>query len=427
MSIFGTMGKTEKHIILRITNQGIFYNPGAYIEWEHTNFPPKDTFNFNQRHDIFWEARLLSFDAKHSLLKVEITDYEVEEEPTGFASQQAKFPFLKMVFQPLQWEALEPTMNIYNKRLFQPIIESRKVWRASRPSDEEWVDFSEPEEEKTRIDVHFEYPLIKAVFKMGYVEVEQKIAGLPEKVRITLDNTNILPEFDHVKPFFAKALGRKKIEVTGFLEIDNEGDIEARCQSKEINQINENFIATVRKLRLEDSIFKPKKITVDKSLFTPDEYFEGFDEEELGNTIRQSDKDLLSEILESDKIRNRKQLLYLSGKLQSKNTGLRFTLSPKFGFLFHVEGEEMDHFIWELLNSHATYIWSIDRQGPSLPNKFRLIEREINFIRESGRRIYLNSERNEDLSFTKVNHEHSESGLIDGFPKWKVRVREQLV
>ena len=422
------MGKAEKHIILHITNQGVFYNKVSCIQWAHTNFPPKDTFNFNKRFTVYWKARLLSFEAGRSLLKVAIVDYDMEKEPAAFAKQKAKFPFRNIEFSPLQWDAIEPLMNIYNKQLFRPILDPKKARLISRPADEEWVDFSEPEEEKTRIDLHFEYPLKKAIFKMGYVEVEHQISELPEQIlTIPLENPNILPEFEYVKPFFAKALGKKKIEVTGYLEIDASDHIEIRCQSKDINRINEQFIATVRKLRLEEAMFKPKKITVDKSLFTPEEYFEGLDDSELGNTIRQSDKDLLSELLESEKIRNRKQLLYLSGKLQSQRTSLRFTLSPKFGFLFHVEGETMDHFIWELLNSHATYIWSIDRFGTSLEHKFRLIEREVNFIRENGRRVYLDHTKNEGLVFSKVKHENSEAGLVDGFPKWRVRVGACLV
>lgn len=417
----------EKYIILRITNEGVFYNDKAFLTWGNTNFPPKDTFNFKERKAIFWEARLLAFDTERSRLTVEIIDYDIDARPAALASQQPKFPFQKMAFSKLEWPALEPLMNVYNKQLFRQICEVGNAHPGGRVAGEDWVDFSEPEAQKKRIDVHFSYPLMKAVFKMGYVEVEPTIDELPGKVKITLDNSNILPEFDHVKPFFAKALGKKTIEVTGYLEIDNEGYVETRCQSKEVNQINEQFIGTVRRLRLEDAIFKPRKITVDKSLFTPEEYFEGFDEEELGNTIRKSDKDILADLLESDKIRNRKQLLYLSGKLQSADSGLRFTLSPKFGFLFHVRGEEMDHFIWELLDSHATYIWSIDRQSAPLPAKFKLIEREINFVRENGRRVYLSRGYNKDLVFSKVNHDHSESGLIDGFPKWKAKVKEKMV
>ena len=207
------MGKAEKHIILHITNQGVFYNKVSCIQWAHTNFPPKDTFNFNKRFTIYWKARLLSFEAGRSLLKVAIVDYDLEKEPAAFAKQKAKFPFRNMEFSPLRWDAIEPLMNIYNKQLFEPILDPRKARYTSQTAKEEWVDFSEPEEQKTRVDLHFEYPLKKAVFKMGYVEVEHQISELPEQaLTIPLENPNILPEFEYVKPFFAKALGKKKIE-----------------------------------------------------------------------------------------------------------------------------------------------------------------------------------------------------------------------
>ncbi|MEM1216425.1 MAG: hypothetical protein AAGJ82_12110, partial [Bacteroidota bacterium] len=183
----------------------------------------------------------------------------------------------------------------------------------------------------------------------------------------------------------------------------------------------------VKKLQLKQAIFKPKIQAIDKSLFTPEEYFDETTEEQLGNTFRKSDRDMLADILELKEIRNKKQLIYLSGKLQQKDRRLRFTLSPNFGFLFSVAGEEMDHFLWELLDSHATYIWSMAKHAMPLDEKFKLLEREVNFIRDHGRRAFLSSTTSSDFIFNKVNHESSNSSIIDGFPKWKARVNEKLV
>lgn len=413
-------------MILKITNKGVFYNSNAFIEWENTNFPSKKEFNFNERFDIFWEAKLLSYDNENSQLKVDIVNYNADQKKESFTNQRAEFPFQKIWFNKLKWVELQKIMNIYKLISFDEISDSDEQDRIRKKRDENLVDYSERIVTNKRIDINFKYPLMKTKFKMGYVEIEKRLKGVSEKIKINLVNSNIIPEFDHVKPFFAKALGRRKIEITGFLEIDDRGEIEVKCQSKEISQINEDLITAVRRLKLKESIFKPKKITADKSLFTPEEYFESIEEEQFGNTIGKSDKDILEEVLQLKGIRNRKQLLYLSGKLQSKRMGLRFTLSPKFGFLFYVEGKEMDHFIWELLNSHATYIWSIQKELTSLENKLKLIEREVNFIRGNGRRIYLNSEKTEDLIFNKINHENSETGVVDGFPKWKMRVNEKI-
>ncbi len=357
------MNRVEKHIILKITNKGVFFNDNEFIEWGMTNFPPKNEFNFNERNGIFWEAKLISFNRKNSQLNVEIVNYCAEDKKDLFANQSAKFSFQKIWFSKLKWLELQKIMNVYKQILFDKISDSNEQTSERIKRDDNLIGYSERTVINKRVDINFKYPLIKTKFKMGYVEIEKKLKGVSEKVKINLKNSNIIPEFDYVKPFFSKALGKRKIEINGYLEIDEKGEIEVNCQSKEISRINEEVVTTVRMLKLKDSIFKPKITVVDKSVFTPEEYFEGSEEEELGNTINRKDKDVVENILQLDGIRNRKQLIYLSGRLQSERMGLRFTLSPNFGFLFYVEGEEMDHFIWELLNTHATYIWSIEKEG----------------------------------------------------------------
>lgn len=424
------LDRADKHIIIKITNKGVFYNEDEFIEWKHTNFPPKKEFNFNQRRDIFWEVKMISYDRGNAQLNVEVVNYDVESREGVFISQKAKFSFQRIGFSKLKWSELRRVLNIYTQILFNEISDSgeqiKEVVR-EKIRDENWFDFSEQMVKPEQRSIHFKYPLKKARFKMGYVELEKKLDGLSRKIKINIENSNLIPEFDHVKSFFAKALGKREIEVTGYYKIDEKGEMIVKCQSKEINQIDEDLVKTVRLLKLRESIFKPKIRAIDKSLFTPEEYFESLEEERLGNTIRNSDKDLLEEILQLKGIRNRKQLIYLSGKLQSTKAGLRFTLSPQFGFLFYVEGEEMDHYIWELLNTNATYIWSLDKECASLEGKFKLVESNINFIRENGRRVYLNSEKYENMVFNKINHEKSEKGIVDGFPKWKMRVNEKIV
>ena len=358
-------------------------------------------------------------------------NYDASSEDERFNKQKAKFPFQKIWFDKLKWSELEKVMNIYKQILFselcdfeepkiEPVIEEKRRYANQ-------LDFTVPKIKAKKQAIRFKFPLMKTLFRLGYVEIEKRLEGFSDKTTIKIENSNIIPEFDYVKPYFAKALGKRKIEVTGTLEIDEKGAVKIACQSKEINQINEELISTVKTLRLKDSIFKPKIVEVDKSLFTPEEYFDSLEDEQLGNVVRSRERDLLDEILQLEGIRNRNQLLYLSGKLQSNKAGLRFTLSPEFGFLFYVEGEEMDHFIWELLNTNATYIWSIEKEGTPLKEKYKLVERTINFIRENGRRTYLNAEKSNDLLFSKINHGNSKKGVVDGFPRWKVRVNEKII
>ena len=425
------MNRERKYIILKISNKGVFYNNKEFIQWGNTNFPSKDSFNFNNRFEIFWKVELKSFNRKNRELEVDVVDYKVSNKKELFNKQKPKYIIERLKFKELKWIELEKVMNWFTRNKFNKISDSKikeskkKEAIGFSPKD---FDLGSVEIDKSRkVKFKVQHSLMKTKFKMGFVEVEKRINGIPGKVKLILQNPHIIPEFDHVKPFFAKAIGKRKIEIMGSAHIDEDGQMNINCQSEEINQINEELITSVKRLKLKDSILNPKVVAVDKSLFTPDEYFDSDEDNLLGNTLRKTDKDLLNEILRIEDIRNKKHLIYLSGKLQSNKTRLKFTLSPKFGFLFHVEGNEMDHFIWELLNSHATYIWSIEREGISIERKFQLLEKEINFIRDNGRMVFLRNQTTSNFVFSKINHGSSGSNLIDGFPKWKLRVNEKLV
>lgn len=433
------MAQAKKHIILHISNQGIFYNEEERLAWSRTNFPDKATFTLTEREQIYWEVAMVRYDKAGSILEVEVSSYRADPGQASFPDQKPKYPIKQIWFRNIDWQELQKVMNAYKPQDFEGLVDFSKPpeTKTKDQSDQEALigyryggNFGKQKQTGSaeEVEIQFSYPLIKTRFKMGCVEIEKKkIKGVKDPVRIVLENDFIIPEFDHVKPYFSKILGKKKIEVRGHLKIGKKGEVNVRCQSQEINQIDEALITSVKKLHLKNAIFGPKTVAVDKSLFTPEEYFDDSPEKLLGNTLRKSDRELLEEITRLSDIRNKRQLIYLSGKLQSKRARLKFTLSPKFGFLFFVEGEEMDHFLWELLDSHATYIWSIEKDALPLPAKFKAIERIINFIRDHGRMEYLRNPQSSDFIFNKINHKSSQAGVVDGFPKWKYQVNEKLI
>ncbi len=424
------MSKLKKHIIIRISKEGVFYNTDDCIPWHNTNFPPKTSFSFNPRNEIYWQAEMLDYEKSTGELAIKVVNYKAENEKERYAQQQPKAPVKSLKFSPLDWSELQVFLNFYTLKDFDDLVELPKREQAN--SETVFIDHNfVPKDvfglkKPRKIDIQIKYPLIKTEFKTGYIQFEKKLKGIAEPLTITIENDHIIPQFDHIKPFFAKALGKKKIQVSGYAEIDADGEIQVNCQSHEISQINEDLITSVKKLKIENAIFKPKVIAIDKSVFTPTEYF-GNEEEDLGNVFRENDDELLKKILDLKGVRNKKQLVYLSGKLHSNKIGLRFTLSPKFGFLFHVEGKKKDHFIWELLDTNATYIWSMGRGGISLEKKYTLLEKEINFIRDQGRMVYLQNENTSEFVFCRVKHDDSNSKLVDGFPKWKKKVNEKLI
>jgi hypothetical protein len=123
-------------------------------------------------------------------------------------------------------------------------------------------------------------------------------------------------------------------------------------------------------------------------LFTADEVLSRIDgNTDSGNVFKQNERDIINIFLQGKDIRNKKQLEYLSGTKHNPQEKIRFTLKPIFGFLFCIVGEKFNHFCWELLNSHATYLWSFER-SISTDNQFKRVENTINTIRVIGRDEY---------------------------------------
>ena len=60
---------------------------------------------------------------------------------------------------------------------------------------------------------------------------------------------------------------------------------------------------------------------------------------------------------------------------------LRFVLDP-FSFMFLLSGAEQYHIVLETLDTEkATYVWHIEKNPFSLPEKMREIDQDLNVIK----------------------------------------------
>jgi len=107
-----------------------------------------------------------------------------------------------------------------------------------------------------------------------------------------------------------------------------------------------------------------------------------------GNVFNQSESDIIKSLTKTEYVRNRKQLEYLSDIKQTNKSKIHYTLNPLFGFLFLNESKYKYHFVWELLQSHATYIWSINKENKNISFLYAKIEEIINVIKLIGRDEY---------------------------------------
>lgn len=437
----------QKEITIKVRNDRIYLNPRLSIPIKQTNIP-REHLTFRSHEDIFWKVEMLDYKADKKCLTVSVKEYN-SSDIANFDKQEPKKSVDELHFEPFDWKKLEPLLTHYQKSALTEILFNKDADFFSRDHKQNHVSVkptsvsadSQPftsnqqfEQKPTVITITEDFWIYftDAHFMLGYVTFKKHIKKIGKELDFKISNEHILAEFDNIKFWFAKKLKTKKFKVVVSITLTENEVTETRATSKHIEQITPELIDSVKYQRTFALTKEPRVNNPDKSLFTAEEIFTQIDTDDIeGNVFNQSEEDILNFFLKESDIRNKKQLAYLAGKKQSENYKLRYTLNPNFGFLFLIEGAENNHFVWELLNSHATYLWSIEKGKQNVELQFKRIEDIVNTVRTSGRenykRAYRNNHQDDDLVFRVLYHEDIGSKLVDDFPKWKSKLNEQLI
>lgn len=449
----------ERRRLIRICQNRIFLTPEMSLPLSQTSLQGEH-LSFRTHEDICFEIEVLNYDKNNYTITVKVINYQpLDTKP--FNQQSAKAPVRFIHFEPLSWQRIERYLASYTMKalLKRNIVfeEIGYVWvnektgssfstaidrgrkttdgAASSVSDQEpGYGFGKPHHpiiETINEDAKIYFK--DAVFELGFLSFPYQSKELKERFYLKIENHFLLPEFNAIRNYFPKALGGKKqFSIKVRFTLSDKKVTDTLTTSPEIERINEDLLDSVKRMRVEGLTKVPLHSKVDKSLFTSADIFDSFEENgKDGNVFHQSEHDILNSLIEAGNIRNARQLQYLAGSRHSAKQKLRFTLKPNFGFLFFIEGETKNHFCWELLNSHATYLWSFDKMESDIKCQYKRVEDIINIIRDTGRDNYKKQYRNNpagsDLVFSSIDHRDAGSALKDGFVEWQHRLKERLV
>ncbi|HCS20489.1 MAG TPA: hypothetical protein DIW47_08000 [Bacteroidetes bacterium] len=440
-------------LIIKVDNREIHLGPHLTVPIRQSNIPFEHC-QFRSHEAIFWKVELLEYNPETKCWKMKVLDYFTRE-TENFKRQKSTREVERIAFEKFDWPSLEQHLSNYQKSKLLDQLENQDADRFFReemklvripafafgdtlsgtesrvdePQAPEFEGMEYPVPKIIRLE--FSVSLEDVYFKLGYVAFKKYIREVGGEVEFKIKNDHVLAEFEHIKSWFARKLKTKKFRVLATVTLADGEVTEVFASSPQFAMINATLVDSVKYQRTMALIKSPKILETDKSLFTSEEIFRTMDSEDVeGNVFDQNEQDILRFLLENHKTRNRKQLEYLSGSKQSERFKLRFTLYPNFGFLFFIEGEENNHFVWELLNSHATYIWSMGKSEQDIELQYKRIGASINSIRDSGReqykRAYRQNHIDDDLVFSVIDHNSITSELVDGFVKWKHRLNERI-
>ncbi len=283
-------------------------------------------------------------------------------------------------------------------------------------------DFYEPvssDEKSFTAEEQIRIPIEQLEFRFGTVAFKHHLKQLNKELTFEVSNTHIRPEFEVLKPYFAKFLKSNKIKATIKVKVENGKLIYNYATSYDLEKIDREVVEGVRFRFISQNMLKKFPDPGQSNLL---------DIQQVQSTLKDSPslynsgEELLDEILKYKDVKHYHQLRYLAQKHESNVLKIRFVLIP-FSFVFLLAGQQQYHVIWETLDTEeATYIWHVEKNKGILRNTLKHIEGELGSIRTKGRQVFLENVRS---NFSRILHDYIDSKK--GFILWRDALEERLV
>ena len=258
----------------------------------------------------------------------------------------------------------------------------------------------------------------KLDFRYGSIAFIYEIPNKQQELEFEIENDEIRPEFNVLKPYFSKFLKSKYVEINIFFETQEGKLISQLATSSDLEKINKEIIESVKFRFTNKSILGKKyQLNNDDNLLDINQIQEGLN----GLELYQTEEELLDALLQGNNVKHYKQLRYLAINHDDSVLKIRFVLSP-FSFVFLLSGTESYHIVLETLDTEeATYIWHIDKNSSWLSNSLKIVNDDLNIIKNKGRQVFL---ENPPENFSRILHDYSDKQK--GFIIWKGFLEERI-
>lgn len=307
-------------------------------------------------------------------------------------------------------------IDYLNKLFLKRNTYYRKIEKQATLFDET-IEESTIHKNSRKIELKIKVLIDELDFRYGSVVFKYAIPEIPEPIEFEIENLQIRPEFEVLKPYFAKALNTKFVSFDIYAEFENGELVSQLTSSTDLQKINQEVIEGVR-FKFITNYFLGLKPKANNNLMTIDDLLKK-DNSEPG--LYNDGQTLLYDMLSHKNFRHSKQLRYLADRHERTILKIRFVLSP-FSFVFLLSGENQFHIVLETLDTEeATYLWHIQKDKTQLRSQLKTIDEHLSIIRNNGRQTFLDTKPE---NFSRILHDYSDS--IKGFVIWKDLLEEKI-
>ena len=315
--------------------------------------------------------------------------------PTIYDYRDSKIDYLNKLFLK---------RNVYYRKLI------KQVTLFDDPTEE-----VVPNKKVVIVDKTIKVQIEQLEFGYGIIVFHNEVSELNQKITFEIENREIRPELDVLKPYFMKVLKTKSINVKVHIEIEDNLVVAQSTSSIDLDKINNELIEGIR------FQFVNKLALSNPNSIIPNQAKNDITQMQDNHPLYNTTNELLEDLLKNRNNKHKMQIQYLADNHLNQILKLRFVLSP-FSFVFLLEGTLQFHIILETLDTEeATYLWHLDKNKKDLQTKLNEIDKQLNIIREKGRQSFLETIQS---GFSRINHDYSDEKK--GFVIWKSLLVEQL-
>jgi len=271
-----------------------------------------------------------------------------------------------------------------------------------------------PERQSFVIEKQIKIAIEDLDFRYGNVGFEYIDKESNQRFDFEIENEELRPEFEVLKPYFTKVLKSKTLTIDIYSEIENGVILSQLAKSSNIENINKEIVDSV-KFQFLNKSFIGQIPTSKQNMLTTNEL-------PKNQNIYTNAENVLEDLLKGKQYKHSRHIQFLAERHERNVMKLRFVLQP-FSFVFLLEGEQNYHIILETLDTEeATYIWHTEKSKSVLIDTIKQIDKELNIIREKGRQAYLETNPS---NFSRIVHDYSNDNK--GFTIWKGQLEERLM
>lgn len=319
---------------------------------------------------------------------------------------------------PTIYDYRDYKIDYLNKLFLKRNTYYRKLEKQANLFDET-EDTIKVEEKNFIFEQTIKLALEQIEFRYGSFAFHYLIKEINQDVEFEIENDDIRPEFEVLKPYFSKLLNLRFITINSYAEFVNDVLVSQIADSTDLKRLNREIIDSVKFRFITKVYFGKSSIQkFEKNLLDINQLQGG----EGNSSIIESEEEFIGNILKNKNLKHYRHISFLASKHLSDILKIRFVLSP-FSFVFLLQGMEQFHIVMETLDTEeATYIWHIERDISLLKNTLKEIDASINVIRNEGRQMFINTQ---PQNFTRILHDYTDERK--GFIIWKDLLEEVLV